>query len=113
MRAKSGPYSTSASLSSGTPRASSALVNTPVPGPSSITGAETGVISAVMALASAGLDGAMAATRRGSASRERKNVRALVISYRYQRHSDMDRVRNVLQIGGGARAKELGIPLRG
>jgi hypothetical protein len=52
-----------------------------------MTGAETGVISAVMALASAGLDGAMAATRRGSAIRERKNVRALVISYRYRRQA--------------------------
>jgi len=72
-----------------------------------MTGAETGVISAVMALASAGLDGAMAATRRGSAIRERKNVRALVISYRYGRQATWIAFAMYFKSGGGARAKEL------
>ena len=48
-------------------------MNTPVPGPSSMMGAEAGVISEVISSASASLDGAMAPTRMGFDSQDRKN----------------------------------------
>src|ERR1700704_730395 len=55
------------------PRSSRARVNTPLPGPSSMTGASSAEIPAVMALASRGLDGAIAPTRSGAESHSRKN----------------------------------------
>src|SRR4030081_99291 len=55
------------------PRSRRARVNTPLPGPSSITGASFAEIPAVMALASCGLDGAIAPTRSGAESHSRKN----------------------------------------
>lgn len=54
-------------------------VNTPVPGPSSITGADAGVRSEVMAPASAALDGVMAPMRRGLTSQARKNESAFML----------------------------------
>lgn len=75
-RAKSDPFSTRTSFSCGTPRSSRAWVNTPVPGPSSMTGAVSGVISPVMRSASAPPEGAIVATRRGSLSHSRRKVRA-------------------------------------
>jgi hypothetical protein len=48
----------------------------------------------------------MAATRRGSAIRERKNVRALVISYRYRRQATWIAFAMYFK-SGAVRAKEM------
>ena len=63
IRANSGPNSTSVMSLSLTPRATSARVNAPVPGPSSSTCPSDGRISAVIRRASDPPEGATAATR--------------------------------------------------
>ena len=72
MLAKSDPHSTRVRSRSLTPRASNALVKTPVPGPSSITNPVSEEISEVIRWASAELEGRMEPTRRGLASHARR-----------------------------------------
>jgi hypothetical protein len=83
---KSEPYSISVRSLSLTPRDSSASVKTPVPGPSSRTGPEAGVISLVIRLARLAPEGAIAPTLRGLNARERKNNKTSCIAMKFVIH---------------------------
>ena len=74
-RAKSGPYSTRVRSPSVTPRASSARVKTPVPGPSLRDRTVAARFHWVIEPGERHLDGATAATRSGLAIQDRKNWR--------------------------------------
>src|SRR4051794_39557618 len=79
---KSEPYSISVRSRSLTPRASKASVKTPVPGPSSRTGPQAGVISLVIRLARSAPDGAIAPTLKGLWANARKNSKTFCVAMR-------------------------------
>lgn len=107
-RMKSEPYSISVRSLSLTPRDNNASVKTPVPGPSSRTGPEAGVISLVIRLARFAPEGAIAPTLRGLNAKARKNNKTLCAAIGVSHPSDQTASSADVGMGAGMRDARCG-----